>query len=578
MDNVFTNNGIESEDNSFPDSTLQVFGVDELATSGPLVTGNVFDGGDGYQGIYVSLAPGLTFTDNVVCVGAGSGFYGRDIPGATIEGNSFGSSEDPESSCGSQEWSQALYFSATPDPEDDSPIRVADNTITGQLSFGVYINTAGNYELDGNSIDSATSSAVYASGGLAAGLTSDNDGDGLAEYNGDCNDDDPLVGGSLAAEIPDDGIDNDCDGITDDGTNTDDLDGDGVTQADGDCNDNDPLVFPGQPELLSNLYDDNCDGWSGFDAELPRPTITLTGNTLDGNEIGVNSMGAELLLPEPGSESAGNLISNSIQEGILVRSWTWGASNPALTPGLLTLGAGNTISGSVEECVRVDGEGSIATLGGATLEDCGSYGVSAISAGAVTLSGTTVSQAATAALHIQDGDILVQSGTVISGPSQIAVEALGGSITLDGVMTHSGVATGVYLGPLAQVTATSAELNVDSAGIVMDGGNLSTGTGLSIAGASGAGLAASSGTLSIDGSTISSCQGAAVSLSGDVISSINGLVSANNVGNGVDCDGGLLDPATSTVTLNSCSVEDTGSAAPFDLFNGCEVAWSCTAL
>jgi hypothetical protein len=87
-----------------------------------------------------------------------------------------------------------------------------------------------------------------------------------------------------------DGLDNDCDGIIDDGVVTDaptwyaDNDGDGFgdsastttacTQPDGyvnvvgDCNDNDPTVFTGAPELCDGLdndcddvVDDNCVGF-----------------------------------------------------------------------------------------------------------------------------------------------------------------------------------------------------------------------------------------------------------------------------------------------------------------------------
>ena len=53
-----------------------------------------------------------------------------------------------------------------------------------------------------------------------------------------------------------DGLDNNCDGVVDEGC---DGDADGVTVAQGDCDDGDALVFPGAPETCDGK-DDDCDG------------------------------------------------------------------------------------------------------------------------------------------------------------------------------------------------------------------------------------------------------------------------------------------------------------------------------
>jgi len=89
-----------------------------------------------------------------------------------------------------------------------------------------------------------------------------------------CDDGDPctvdtcdLVQGCLhapAREICNDGVDNDCDGLTDcaDDDCLVDADGDGhqAMPCGGDCDDNDPKVHPGRLENCFTPMDDDCDG------------------------------------------------------------------------------------------------------------------------------------------------------------------------------------------------------------------------------------------------------------------------------------------------------------------------------
>lgn len=82
----------------------------------------------------------------------------------------------------------------------------------------------------------------------------DMDGDGYLFYE-DCDDTNPEVYPG-AVEIPNNGIDEDCD--EEDATTFLDNDGDGIT-SETDCDDNDPNVYPGAAEICNGM-DDNCDG------------------------------------------------------------------------------------------------------------------------------------------------------------------------------------------------------------------------------------------------------------------------------------------------------------------------------
>jgi hypothetical protein len=97
-------------------------------------------------------------------------------------------------------------------------------------------------------------------------ISEDNDDDGFAENQGDCDDDNPDIYPG-AEEICENEIDEDCDGEDlacedEPDENPDDVDddGDGFTENQNDCNDNNPAIHPGAEDICDNGVDEDCDG------------------------------------------------------------------------------------------------------------------------------------------------------------------------------------------------------------------------------------------------------------------------------------------------------------------------------
>ena len=95
-------------------------------------------------------------------------------------------------------------------------------------------------------------------------VCADEDGDGWTTCDNDCDDGSAAINPAVA-EVCGDNLDNNCDGAIDEGCEVcADEDGDGWTTCDGDCNDADIHVHPGHQDSRgrwgSNGIDNDCDG------------------------------------------------------------------------------------------------------------------------------------------------------------------------------------------------------------------------------------------------------------------------------------------------------------------------------
>jgi len=155
--------------------------------------------------------------------------------------------------------------------ENEDLTNGVDDDCDGVVDQGTLDNDADGYSEPGGDCNDDEPTVFPGAQELADGLdndcdglvdegtsVADDDGDGLSEADGDCDDTDATVY-TGAPEVAD-GVDNDCDGAVDEGTDNADDDGDGFTENGGDCDDSNAAVSPAAAEVPRNGVDDDCDG------------------------------------------------------------------------------------------------------------------------------------------------------------------------------------------------------------------------------------------------------------------------------------------------------------------------------
>jgi hypothetical protein len=137
--------------------------------------------------------------------------------------------------------------------------------------------------------------------GLVDEGAEDRDNDGFTGFCGDCNDADPNIH-PHATEVCD-RVDNNCDAYVDSSPDTPNLcavcfdaDNDGQTNCDGDCNDAERTIYRGAPEIC-DLKDNDCDGMVDLDP--------LTGLRVCVSDGGVEEDGGVDAGEDAGTDDAG---------------------------------------------------------------------------------------------------------------------------------------------------------------------------------------------------------------------------------------------------------------------------------